>query len=529
MAGYKRMRAALAALGLSGRLRSMHSASRTARRDVALLAKTGVVLLISGAMLLWLWVSYLPVLRPEFASGPVAGTASGALSGLSASPAPARGEVLRIQGAEFRPRLSAKSFYEGETLVIAGLQDNEAVAVKELGVDAAPYSFLKVSSSGFSPGLRLFLFWSTLERPDGVFYAEVPLKADGRGWFNLRREALWQGTLSKIEIGIYGDLRGRPFRLHRIEFAPYSALGVLGTLWTEWTAFTPWQHASINVYRGTAQAPLVWPAAAFTAWLALAVSLAGSYVFARRLWRAKLRTSSLIASPLIASPLKASPLTTGRQGAGPVKTGRLGAACYALTPPERGELKRLCFGCAFALWGGLILLWMAQLWMQFKESRYQFAGRDYHEKRVNDWDGPYYATAYGVKAALAQQSGGQSGGLNVLTTPDVADPLNYRIRFHLLPEWRTLGYFRALDEPALKFALFNSRYTLILTGASPAQRQSYIDIARALGQAARDAQGEARDIRVLADLPKGVLLEAAPIPASAAAARERGTDSYPKR
>ena len=514
MAGYKRMRAALAALGLSRRLRSMHSASTTVRRDVALLAKTGVVLLISGAMLLWLWVSYLPVLRPEFASGPMAGTASGALSGPSArpsaSPAPATGEVLRIQGAEFKPRLSAKSFYAGETLVIAGLQGSEAVAVKELSVDAAPYSFLKVSSSGFSPGLRLFLFWSTLERPDGVFYAQVPLKSDGRGWFNLRREALWQGTLSKIEIGIYGDLRGRPFRLHGIEFAPYSALGVLGTLWTEWTAFTPWQHASINVYRGTAQAPLVWPVAAFTAWLALALSLVGSYVFARGLWRAKRRRSLLIVSPL-----KASPLTTGRQGTGPVKTGRLGAGCYALTPPERGELKRLCFSCAFALWGGLILLWMAQLWMQFKESRYQFTGRDYHEKRVNDWDGPYYATAYGVKTALAQQS----GGLNVLTTPDVADPLIYRIRFHLLPEWRTLGYFRALDEPGLKHALFNSRYTLILTGASPAQRQSYLDIARALGQAARDAQGEARDIRVLADLPKGVLLEAAPIPASAAAAR----------
>ena len=486
MAGYKRMRTASAVFGLSPRLRSMHSASRTVRRDVALLAKTGVVLLISGAILLWLLVSYLPVLRPEFASGPVAGTASGALSGPSArpsaSPAPARGEALRIQGAEFRPRLSAKSFYEGETLVIAGLQGSEAVAVKELRADAAPYSFLKVSSSGFSPGLRLFLFWSTLERPDGVFYAQVPLKPDGRGWFNLRREALWQGTLSKIEIGIYGDLRGRPFRLHRIEFAPYSALGVLGTLWTEWTAFTPWQHASINVYRGTAQAPLVWPAAAFTAWLALALSLAGLYVFARRLWRAKPRT-------------------------------------------ERGELKRLCFSCAFALWGGLILLWMAQLWMQFKESRYQFAGRDYHEKRVNDWDGPYYATAYGVKTALAQQS----GGLSVLKTPDVADPLTYRIRFHLLPEWRTLGYFRVLDEPGLKHALFNSRYTLILTGASPAQRQSYLDIARALGQAARDAQGEARDIRVLADLPKGVLLEAAPIPASAAAAQQPGTGSYPKR
>ena len=513
MAGYKRMRAALAALGLNWRLRSMHSASRTVRRDVALLAKTGVVLLISGAMLLWLLVSYLPVLRPEFASGPVAGTVSGAFSSPSASPAPATGEALRIQGAEFRPRLSAKSFYAGETLVIAGLQGGEAVAVKELSVDAAPYHFLKVSSSGFSPGLRLFLFWSTLERPDGVFYAEVPLKADGRGWFNLRREALWQGTLSKIEIGIYGDLRGRPFRLHWIEFAPYSALGVLSTLWTEWTAFTPWQHASINVYRGTAQGPLLWPAAAFTAWLALALSLAGSYVFARGLWRAKLRTSSLIASPL-----KASPLTAGRQGTGPVKTGRLGTACPTLTPPERGELKRLCFSCAFALWGGLILLWMAQLWMQFKESRYQFAGRDYHEKRVNDWDGPYYATAYGVKTALAQPSGGQSGGLSVLTTPDVADPLIHRIRFHLLPQW-TIAHFPALDEPGLKRALFDSRYTLILTGASPAQRQAYIDIARALGQAARDAQGEARDIRILADLPKGVLLEAAPIPASAAAAQ----------
>lgn len=518
MAGYKRMRAALAALGLSWRLRSMHSASRTVRRDVALLAKTGVVLLISGAMLLWLWVSYLPVLRPEFASGPVAGTASGDSSSPSASPAPARGEALRIQGAEFKPRLSAKSFYEGETLVIAGLQGSEAVVVKELNFDAAPYHFLQVTSSGFSPGLRLFLFWSTLERPDGVFYAQVPLKPDGRGWFNLRREALWQGTLSKIEIGIYGDLRGRPFRLHRIEFAPYSALGVLSTLWTEWTAFTPWQHASINVYRGTAQAPLLWPVAAFTAWLALALSLVGLYVFARGLWRAKLRRSSLIAGRLKASPLTADPLTTGRHGTGPVKTGRLRAACSALTAPERGELKRLCFGCAFALWGGLILLWMAQLWMQFKESRYQFAGRDYHEKRVNDWDGPYYATAYGVKTAVAQQSGGQSGGLNVLTTPDVADPLNYRIRFHLLPEW-TLGHFRALNEPSLKHALLNSRYTLILTGASPAQRQSYLDTARALGQAARDAQGEARDIRILADLPKGVLLEAAPIPASAAAAQ----------
>ena len=455
-------------------------------------------------MLLWLFVSYLPVIRPEFASVPAASASSSAFAGTSAnpaltsrsSPAPTRGEALRIAGAEFRPRLSSKSFYEGETLVIAGLQRGEAVAAKALAFDAAGYSFLKVSSSGFSPGLRLFLFWQTLERPEGVFYAEVPLKADGKGWFNLRRESLWQGTLSKIEVGIYGDLRGRPFRLHRLEFAPYSAAGVVGALWTEWTAFTPWQHASINAYRGSAQAPLVWPTSAFTAWLALALSLAGSYGFIRGRLHGKLRLP----------PCRIGPLKIGLP---------------ALSPPGRGELKRLCFACAFTLWGGLILLWMAQLWMQFEESRYRFAGRDYHEKRMNDWDGPYYATAYGVKTALAKKSGAMSG----LATPDVAHPLPARTRFHLLPEW-AIAHFRAFDDPSLKQALFNSRYTLILTGAGPAQRQSYIDSARALGRAARDAQGEGKNIRVLADLPKGLLLEALP---SAAAAPERDTGSQAKR
>ena len=368
--------------------------------------------------------------------------------------------------------------------MIAGLRRGEAVAAREMTFDADNYSFLKVSSSGFSPGLRMFLFWHTLERPDGVFYAQVPLKPDGRGWFNLRREALWQGTVSKIEVGIYGDLRGREFRLQRVEFVPYGAVGAIGTLWTEWRAFTPWQHASINSYTGTAQTPLVWPAPAFTAWLVLALSLAGSYGLIRKLWRGK------------------RPITSPATGA-----------------PRRSELKQVCFGGAFTLWGGLILLWMAHLGMQFEESRYQFAGKDYHEKRMNDWDGPYYKTAYDLKKALATKS----GTISLLMTPDIASALSYRTRFHLLPEWATTQ-FSPFDDSALHYALFNSRYTLILTGASPAQRQSYIDIAKALGRS-RESQGEARNIRVLAELARGILLEASPIAANPATSQERDTGS----
>lgn len=331
-------------------------------------------LAISTLILVLLYANFLPGFDERFVSS---------ASGSSAKP-------LLITGAQFQARLSGGSVFEGKNLVVTKLKNGEAILAKNTRFNAEDYAFARFSSRGLHPGLKLYLFWQTVERPDGVFYAQIPLVPGGSGWFNLKRENLWQGTIRKIEIGVFGDLRKEQFSLQSLELHPYAAKGLMGTIETEWREFRPWTHVSINAYVGVGPGALISPVVFASIWLVVSLVLAGG-------------------TPWLLNALNMTELA-------------------AKVPQARPMFSTLAMIC----WLALTLIWLTNFTLHNKETRRLFSGKSINERKLADWDGAnYYRFAMAVKEAGPSVG----GNLAILVAQDgTQTDMAYRLRYHLFPE-----------------------------------------------------------------------------------------------
>ncbi|QIB65979.1 hypothetical protein [Kineobactrum salinum] len=199
-------------------------------------------------------------------------------------------------------------------------------------------------------------------------------------------------------------------KLHEVRLEPYGVGQVVKTVWGEWTAFKVWDQSSINVYRGVAKGALLYPVPAAALWVAFSIAL---------VWLGQLATRRYRQSPLL-----------------------LTATIATVT-----------------VWILLDGLWLQQLLRQNVETRYLFAGKTLHEKKLADWDGEYYAFASAIKELLPAER----TEIGILYTPADSSPMAHRARIHLLPEHHATS-IHPLNNRYWKSAKKRFSYLIILTG-----------------------------------------------------------------
>ena len=182
-----------------------------------------------------------------------------------------------LAGKDLTPVMPGTVQREGGTALVTalapGAPDDQAIMRRTVNLPAANFAFLRYHLEGRHPGLRIMLFWKTAASGDEPFYGEIDNAGDGTQYHNLRRSEDWQGTITEIAIGVFGDLRGESLGIRELRLEPYSAGGLLGTVWDEWTAFAPWDQKSINRYDGAQNNAIKLPNAAFSVWLVIAVAI----------------------------------------------------------------------------------------------------------------------------------------------------------------------------------------------------------------------------------------------------------------
>lgn len=330
-----------------------------------------VALGLSGATLVTGFVLLFPVLNPAYL--------------------PQRDAVTPfvLRGKEFTPVVSADGGYDGDASVISALAegrpDDQAILMRKLRLPARDYAFLRYHLEGRHPGLRVMLFWKTVDGGDTPFYTEMDNPGNGPQYHNLRRSEDWEGTTTELAIGFFGDLRGKDIRLEGVRLEPYSALGLLSVVWDEWTAFSPWDQKSINRYVGVKEGALLYPALSATAWLAMATLIL--FTWQRLRGSRSLKPTSLLGPALLTA--------------------------------------------VGLVWLSLHGLWLNKLWHQNQETRFLFHGKSLHERRLTDWDGEYYVFAERVRETLPE---GVEKVAVLVDSSDVAQPFPQRIRYHLMPE-----------------------------------------------------------------------------------------------
>jgi hypothetical protein len=240
--------------------------------------------------------------------------------------------------------------YEQGGLVLPRLEPRQQASV-ELPVGALPtehYATLELHTSG-QGRMRFELAWLDESAPGGVRSIWLPPTAQGTQTIDLGSESAWRGTVGGLFLLMRGPVT-EPLILHAVRLRPADASAgrLARQIWQEWTAFEGWRSHSINFIVGGSRAPLISPVLASAAWVALSTLLYVLWALLRR------RT-------------------------------------FHLTP----------FAVIFlAGWLALDLRWQVDLVRQLQITQSQFAGKDYHEKRLASHDRDLYRFAEQVKRHL---------------------------------------------------------------------------------------------------------------------------------
>ncbi len=407
----------------SVQLSGTHTALREKISNKAVFAALGLALaalLLSAGLIFLLIPGLVNTFHPEFQS--------------AASGAPAR----IIPGSHFHPVVFGEADVDGSAITIsklaAGQPEKQAILVYRHPIQANAYPFLRITTSGLSPGVRVVLFWQTAKNPGQRHIMELGYAGQGGGIYNLRRENAWRGTVTELAVGLFGDLRGDVVRLDEVVMEPFGRVEVLQAVLNEWQMFNVWTQSSINVYRGAVKDALLPPAPLVTAWTMLAVLLLMPIFSWSRLKRSR-------------------------------------------------DLQALAVISVVALgWLALDMEWTRKLVLQHNESRQLFANKSVHERKLSDWDGELYEFASTIKQRYLPD---QRQNIAVLRSPAHGRAYSSRLRYHLLPEHHITWMPVASD---LKFAL-GSRYDYVILLPDTGELQQFLSSPlTAMGLAANGEQ-----------------------------------------
>lgn len=383
------------------------STSINNREFLKALALAVVSLAISAMLLLLAYLLLVPVLHPEFR--PYVENDS-AVS-------------ISIPGNRFRPVVFGDGGFEGQAAVISELAalppEDHAVLVHRRRFQAGQFPFLRYDIEGRSPALKVMLFWQRADAPGKNFFMELDDSGERSGIHNLLRSEEWKGTITELGIGFFGELREGLVKLQKVKLEPYRSGRLLEVVWGEWMQSALWDQASINRNRGVPKGALIHPVPAVAAWVALGTLL------------------------LLLS--------------------------LTLAKPEYKYQKTVVLMMVMAGWLVLDTHWLKQLLTQNAETRYLFAGKTLHEKKLADWDGEYYGVAHALKDTLAESD------RDIIIFYDGAATLSQRLRFHLLPDINTV----VMRRPYASYLSGASReyeHVLLLAdqGDSPLQSATFL-------------------------------------------------------
>jgi hypothetical protein len=240
--------------------------------------------------------------------------------------------------------------YEQGGLVLPRLDPREQVSVElPIGtLSTGHYATLELRASG-QGRIRFELAWSDATAPGNIRSIWLPPTAEGTQTIDLGNESVWRGTIGDLFLLMRGPVT-ETMILHTVRLQPVepSAGRLLQQMWREWTSFEGWRTHSINFIAGGSRAPLISPVPASAAWVALSMVLYALWVLFRR------------------QPFRLAPLAV----------------------------------IFLAGWLALDIRWQADLLRQLQMTHSQFAGKDYHEKRLASADSDLYRFAEQAKRHL---------------------------------------------------------------------------------------------------------------------------------
>lgn len=172
-----------------------------------------------------------------------------------------------IPGKHFQPVVVAGGGVAGDSVVISGLANGEAVVALRTDFDAEDYPFIKLEIEGLTRFTNAFIFWRLAKNPEEIY--SLPLNRSGDG---VTEVAMvyggdnYKGKVQEVAVGFFDGLalgfsnnNDVPIQLKSIEFLPFSVARVAEQIFEDWTNPPLWQGYSNNIVRGIHENGMVFP------------------------------------------------------------------------------------------------------------------------------------------------------------------------------------------------------------------------------------------------------------------------------
>lgn len=327
--------------------------------------------------------------------------------------------VINLGGNTFRAIIGEVAAYP-DHIEITGLEGDRAFIARSIREKADEYPFVEVRVDCNHPGLRMYLFWRNSVNAKTVSDTPITLSGGGSTTIFLHGSRGWLADITEIGVDIYGELRECPLQVTSVSLLPYSASTLLSGTISQWTAFTVWDQGSINTYRGVPVKPILYPTLAVGCWLILSYLICVIFFYIQK-------------------------LTVNR--------------CEQKTVGIAGKSIAIAITIGTVGWLSLDALWLYKNTLQAKETRYRFAGKTLHEKKLNDWDSNVFAFVEQIKSNQLVPE----GEVINLYYEEEDKSTTGRLRYHLLPEYRVTGIknlanknLKSLDGPENYFIVLSS-------------------------------------------------------------------------
>lgn len=309
------------------------------------------------------------------------------VSGYTLLQPPASGDTayppaIEIDEKDFLPdSREGRRIPGGVQLDTPGRQRQVVVPLSRIGFEAGRYPVLHYHAEGWSPGLKIALYWRSTASPDTTRFIELPQTLLPATTLTLEHDPWWKGRITHLGFLLLGGIPENPVIIREVAFSSPTRANRIGAILSDWTTLQKWSMSSINSMADAAPHSRLSPTLAGASWAGLALLIYAGWFLGR---------------------------LRGKSG--------------------------------FCMAGGLLLLvmipwlmlharWQLNLWEQLRETRQLYSGKSQEEKHQLAEDADIYRYANHLKNDLLPQAPARI----IILRKNFRDHMRLKMQYYLLP------------------------------------------------------------------------------------------------
>lgn len=190
--------------------------------------------------------------------------------------------IIKINEKDFLPdSREGRRTPGGVQLHTPGQRRQTIVPLSRIGFEAEKYPVLRYHAEGWSPGLKIALYWRSTASPDTTRFMVLPQTLLPGTTLTLEHHPWWKGRITHLGFLLLGGVTGNQVIIRDVAFSSPTRENPTRAMVSDWSTLRKWSMASINSAGDTARHSRLSPTLVGASWAGLALLLYVSWSLGR--------------------------------------------------------------------------------------------------------------------------------------------------------------------------------------------------------------------------------------------------------